>query len=338
MAQLGHAVSDMPINCAPECLHYVEQRWRKLMLEDLGVGATIASRWWKTIEKRYCEPWRVYHTLEHLRYLFELLDEQLKLLQDARARLDVRRDRKWIECAIFFHDVVYDPARSDNEELSARMWLDFACEAAERRDHLDVNNLQFGASRDGAVEQRVALWIRQTAGHSHKPFLKNDKGDFIDAAGSFFLDLDLGILASSPARYKRYTAEVTEEYGSVYSEAAFSLGRLWFLDGMLGGPDCSSEARTTATAPKSQPLKMFGPHHPKWNDLALRNCEAERDELREHIANMSRLQRWRAMAELGGRKYRTTLIVTGTTLALAVVAGIGLMTLRLRGGRTRNDL
>ena len=60
----------------------------------------------------YSAPNRHYHNLAHIQ---DCLDQL--------ARVDglSASERAILEAAIWWHDVVYDPARSDNEELSAQL-------------------------------------------------------------------------------------------------------------------------------------------------------------------------------------------------------------------------
>lgn len=64
---------------------------------------------YRLLEDHYCERGRHYHTLNHIRYCLDRLDEVRELVQDAEA----------VELALWFHDVVYDASADDNELRSA---------------------------------------------------------------------------------------------------------------------------------------------------------------------------------------------------------------------------
>jgi phosphopantetheine adenylyltransferase len=59
------------------------------------------DEWWSRVCKRYAEPWRHYHTLRHVLEM-----------------IDAVQDDHDIHLAAFFHDLVYVPCNTDNEEES----------------------------------------------------------------------------------------------------------------------------------------------------------------------------------------------------------------------------
>ncbi len=61
----------------------------------------------------YSEPQRFYHTLVHIEHCLSLLDIVKPRLQNPEA----------LELAIWFHDVVYQPGATDNEQLSADQFM-----------------------------------------------------------------------------------------------------------------------------------------------------------------------------------------------------------------------
>lgn len=65
------------------------------------------------------ETWRYYHTLNHVYSLLKLIDEEKSNVQD----INLMRLIAW------FHDIIYIPNRSDNEEQSARVFVEFSNEA-----------------------------------------------------------------------------------------------------------------------------------------------------------------------------------------------------------------
>lgn len=151
--------------------------------------------------RRWDEPHRVYHDLEHL--------------DDVLRHLDVLRDDGeevplTVELAAWFHDAVYDLVPRSDEQRSAAL-------ARERLAGLGV--------AEGVVAE-VERLVLLTAGHAPAPG---------DAAGAVLCDADLAILAASPRRYGRYAAAVRAEYARV-PEADFRRGRAAVLRDLLERP------------------------------------------------------------------------------------------------------
>jgi predicted metal-dependent HD superfamily phosphohydrolase len=149
---------------------------------------------------RWQEPQRRYHTLTHLTAVLDRVDE-------LQAHAD---DPDVVRLAAWFHDAVYLPDRSENEERSARL--------AERALP------EAGVSRERTAE--VARLVRLTVTH--------DPADD-DRDGQVLCDADLAILAAPPSAYAAYTAAVREEYHFVPSDA-FRAGRAAILRQLLDLP------------------------------------------------------------------------------------------------------
>ncbi|MFD4142932.1 hypothetical protein [Streptomyces sp. NPDC058572] len=149
---------------------------------------------------RWAEPQRRYHTTDHLIAVLDHIDT----LAPHAADPDLVRLAAW------FHDAVYLPDRSENEERSARL--------AER------GLPEAGLSPAATAE--VARLVRLTITHA-------PAGD--DTNGQVLCDADLAILAAPPEPYAAYTAAVREEYGFV-PEDAFRAGRAAVLRQLLELP------------------------------------------------------------------------------------------------------
>lgn len=149
---------------------------------------------------RWQEPQRRYHTLTHLTAVLDHID----VLEKYADAPDVVRLAAW------FHDAVYLPDRSENEERSARI--------AERALP------EAGLAKAQTAE--VARLVRLTVTH--------DPADD-DPDGQVLCDADLAILAAPPFAYAAYTAAVREEYGFVPNDA-FRDGRAAILRQLLDLP------------------------------------------------------------------------------------------------------
>ena len=133
----------------------------------------------------YAAPNRHYHNLRHIEDCLGLLAGRHDLSTT---------DRDILTEAIWWHDVVYDPTRSDNEELSARLAEQHV--AAEVRDE-------------------VARLIRLTRSHRVEPG---------DRLGAILISIDLSILGAEPSRYDAYAAAIRQEFSHV-PESDYRAGR-----------------------------------------------------------------------------------------------------------------
>ncbi|MFG2872065.1 hypothetical protein [Streptomyces sp. NPDC048338] len=163
--------------------------------DPLPYGRNLLARW--------AEPQRRYHTVDHLRAVLDRIDE-LADLGGEGGELELVRLAAW------FHDAVYRPDRSENEERSAVL-----AEKALTEAGLTVHEVA-----------EVARLVRLTVSH--------DPADG-DINGEALCDADLAILASAPDTYARYTAAVREEYAFV-PEDAFREGRAAVLRHLLSLP------------------------------------------------------------------------------------------------------
>jgi predicted metal-dependent HD superfamily phosphohydrolase len=157
----------------------VELELRVAWQRHLGTS-DHAQRWFERLLGLYSAPSRHYHDARHVAWVVR----HLSSIDNAHP-LD---DLDAVVAAAFFHDAVYDPHRSDNEEVSAAMAQGALAELDWPTERVEA----------------VATMIMATAGH--------DAGQ---AGGDTraLLAADLGVLAAEPARYLDYCSAVRREYG-----------------------------------------------------------------------------------------------------------------------------
>ncbi|WP_405894695.1 hypothetical protein OG272_23050 [Streptomyces sp. NBC_00104] len=179
----------------------LRHRWLPALLSARdGACDPPPSPYADNLIERWSEPQRKYHTLDHLTAVLD----RVEVLEDHAADPDLVRLAAW------FHDAVYLPERSTNEERSARL--------AER------------ALREaGVAEEKVAEVVRLVL-----LTVTHDPADD-DPNGQVLCDADLAILASAPDAYAAYAAAVRAEYGFVPDEA-FRAGRAAVLRQLLDLP------------------------------------------------------------------------------------------------------
>ena len=89
------------------------EKYFSMHLSALNNAITSAAitALWQDIAARYNEPQRAYHTLRHIQQLFEQFDQIKDKLYEPHI----------IALALYYHDVIYDPKRSDNELKKCRV-------------------------------------------------------------------------------------------------------------------------------------------------------------------------------------------------------------------------
>jgi predicted metal-dependent HD superfamily phosphohydrolase len=151
----------------------------------------------------YTSPGRHYHTWTHI---------EACLREAAALRFD---DPFPVYAALLFHDAIYVAGAKDNEARSA----DLA--TAQLRARTAATSAQFA---------RVEHLILLTASHGTLPAQapRDDK---------LLIDIDLSILATTPADYANYAAQVRDEWvPGVVTARQYATGRTAFLRGMLAAP------------------------------------------------------------------------------------------------------
>ncbi|MFG2329660.1 hypothetical protein ACGFMM_08535 [Streptomyces sp. NPDC048604] len=183
-----------------ELLH----RWSAALLAARAGGAGPDPAPYGTeLLGRWAEPQRRYHTTAHLWAVLRRVDE---LAPHAPGPADLAL----VRLAAWFHDAVYRPDRSENEERSAAL--------AERA--LPEAGLSAAATAE------VARLVRLTV--THDPAAD-------DVNGALLCDADLAILAADADAYGGYASAVREEYGFVPDDL-FRAGRADVLRQLLALP------------------------------------------------------------------------------------------------------
>lgn len=152
---------------------------------------------WTEIEKKYTSPSRYYHNLDHLEFLLVELNEVKSSLSDWDTLI----------FSIVYHDLIYNPLKSNNEERSA--------ETASKRLH----SIGF----PDVKIQMCSEIILATKKHVMSP----------DDNVNFFTDADLAILGKDLITYQKYTNAVRKEY-SMYPDLLYRPGRRKVLSHFLG--------------------------------------------------------------------------------------------------------
>jgi predicted metal-dependent HD superfamily phosphohydrolase len=170
-----------------------QERWSETWSR---LGAAAPKALLAELIARYSEPHRFYHTLQHLRECFSVLEPASHLAWHLGE----------VQLALWFHDAIYDTHAQDNEELSAR-WAEQSLVAG-------------GGSSDSAAQVRELVLATK---HNAVPEGEDAK---------LLVDVDLSILGAAEARFAEYERQVRQEYGWV-PEDAFRQGRARVLASFL---------------------------------------------------------------------------------------------------------
>jgi len=147
-----------------------EQTWA-----GLGVAAP-GAREQAALLAAYAEPHRAYHTRQHL-------EECLVQAQQVRS---LCRHADEVALALWYHDAIYRPRRSDNEMRSTD-WL-----ARDAR--------QVGVA--AASIDRLRTLVLATRHDAHP----------VEPDAQILVDIDLSILGAPAARFDEYEQQVRREY------------------------------------------------------------------------------------------------------------------------------
>lgn len=172
----------------------------------LNSDITLAEvqKLWLDIATRYNESQRAYHSLRHIQQLFAQFEQIIQYLHEPHL----------IALALYYHDVVHEPTRSDNELKSAEHMLD------KLKYYLNDDQCQY-----------IYALIMMTATHELNELADNDKCS--DAA--YLLDMDLSILGAPWPEYECYAQAVRQEYAHVPT-VDYQVGRTAVLKKLLAHP------------------------------------------------------------------------------------------------------
>ncbi|TCM60479.1 putative metal-dependent HD superfamily phosphohydrolase [Acinetobacter calcoaceticus] len=166
----------MKISIQQQFEHYWLQFQQHYQLDAVHGQVVYAG-----LVQAYSETQRAYHSMQHIVECLDLLAQVLDQLEDPFA----------VQLAIWFHDAVYDPQATDNEQQSAVLMQQ-----------------QCQPWLSPQQSQKIAAWIEAT--QHHQPSKDNDL--------NYLLDIDLAILGSSASRFAEYELQIREEYSWVAAE------------------------------------------------------------------------------------------------------------------------
>lgn len=177
-------------------LSSLQQQWLQLG-QLFEVDQKQLQSIFELIISAYNKPERFYHNLDHIHQVLNVITELQDLAEDLPS----------IQLAAWFHDIIYNPQLSDNEQQSANY-------ATMTLEKLQIPQLTIA---------KVNYLILETV--SHQAQLK-------DINAQILLDADLSILGTTWTEYNHYRQAIRQEYNWL-DETQFQQGRIRVLKSFL---------------------------------------------------------------------------------------------------------
>lgn len=166
------------------------------LLTNFTNDNSLINEFWTEIEQYYSDKKRLYHNLSHLQnLLLELLEVKHKI-----------ENQNTILFTLFYHDIIYNSLKSDNEEQSAEL-------AEKRMKRINV---------PATIIENCKSQILATKNHRNNS----------DSDTNFFTDADLSILGKNETIYQTYSKNVRSEY-LFYPTEIYNKGRIEVLEHLL---------------------------------------------------------------------------------------------------------
>lgn len=181
--------------------------FRKLFFEVTSKYAESTSdidKVYTDVIKKYSSKGRYYHGINHIYKMCDLWVEH----KDKIVNPDV------VFFSIVFHDIIYKPRRSDNEEKSTSYFFSTAIDYFHYMHYETILRIRkfIAQTKHGRVQS------------SYEGGLRNDL--------FLFLDFDLSVLSSSEDEYNQYAKDIRKEY-RIYPNFMYRPGRIKVLNSFL---------------------------------------------------------------------------------------------------------
>jgi len=171
--------------------------WRDLTSKYTDDSFFIDHQW-EEIKAQYSQQNRHYHNLQHISYMLQL----------ASADTEAVVDMDTVQFAIWYHDIIYNATKSNNELKSAKF-------AQKQLKTLQIDQKKI---------ENCATLIISTKKHE---ILNTENED-----NAYLLDWDLAILGTPWESYLTYTQNIRKEY-SMFPDFMYKKGRKKVLQHFL---------------------------------------------------------------------------------------------------------
>ena len=242
----------------------------------------ISKSWYNKLFHLYSESHRAYHNWTHVQDVISSLDFLIDNIQQRRQQQQptstsaevTEQNVAVLTLAAFFHDAIYNPKSSTNEQDSADLFVQFVRElyhgiikspglsSKEQDDNsntittttttnsdstnssnTNINNSKVDIETKSTISSKVIKCILATQTHITSSLQAHQSNDTITA---LFLDADMSILGKSAKVYDRYASCIRREYQFV-ERAMYCLKRAEILIGFLPDEDDDKSNISSAT-------------------------------------------------------------------------------------------
>lgn len=156
----------------------------------------LIDRLWEEIYEAYSQNKRTYHNLNHINYMIDKVDDFQDIIDNKSIML----------FSIFYHDIVYNVRRKDNEEQSAML--------AEKR------------------LKEIGLSSEKIQKCYHQIVATKDHQIHEDSDTNILTDIDLMILGEIEDVYDEYCRQIRAEY-KIYPNFLYRKGRKKVIEHFL---------------------------------------------------------------------------------------------------------
>jgi len=169
----------------------------------------ISFRNWSSMKKdgifqliitHYSETHRLYHSISHLEDMFCILERTKSPIKSTAI----------VNLAVFFHDIIYDPTSTTNEEDSAELFKTLFIDDGDIKEVEPLLERRRSQDREDIINQ-VYHYIIMTKQH-------NVSNSEEDSDLQYFIDADMSILGQDRAIYSNYASAIRQEYCHVPHE------------------------------------------------------------------------------------------------------------------------
>lgn len=179
------------------------------LFKRCGASKEVTESTWKFLVTHYTMPNRHYHNFLHIAKCLDAFNEYIENVEKPRSDPLSNAEQDIIQLAIWFHDLIYLPEKSNNEEVSASI---------AKRTLAEHTTLS---------EEQIAQVGKCILATTHQKLAKTDSERII-------ADIDLISLAANPNEFYANNFNISREYSYV-PYGAFIEGNTAFLKTLVEG-------------------------------------------------------------------------------------------------------